>query len=64
MFSVIKLLFDSGTVVSDNSMILGSTKSDIDIEKELIKLVRADIGPVAAFKKVIVLPSLPKVCLL
>ena len=33
----------------------------MDIEKELIQLVRKDIGPVAAFKKVICLPFLPKV---
>lgn len=38
----------------------GSTKTQLDIQTELIDLIRKDIGPVAAFKKVIVLPVLPK----
>ncbi|XP_065647068.1 acyl-CoA synthetase short-chain family member 3, mitochondrial isoform X2 [Hydra vulgaris] len=36
------------------------TKSNDDVIKEVIALVRNDVGPVAALKKVVVLPTLPK----
>ena len=42
---------------------LGCKKSEGDVIKDVINMVRKDIGPVAAFKKVIVLPTIPKVCL-
>ena len=38
----------------------GVTLSDEDITKELISLVRQEIGAVASFKEVHVVPRLPK----
>ena len=38
----------------------GSTKSAADLEAEAVKLVRDEIGPVAAFKTVLVVDRLPK----
>ncbi|MEL6202900.1 MAG: propionyl-CoA synthetase [Pseudomonadota bacterium] len=38
----------------------GTQKSDEEIEKEVVKLVRDEIGPVAAFKLVMTVPRLPK----
>jgi propionyl-CoA synthetase len=38
----------------------GSTKSAADLEAEAVKLVREEIGPVAAFKTVLVVDRLPK----
>ncbi|MCH9808622.1 MAG: propionyl-CoA synthetase [Alphaproteobacteria bacterium] len=38
----------------------GVTKDEKEIEAEVVKLVRAEIGPVAAFKNVMVVPRLPK----
>jgi propionyl-CoA synthetase len=38
----------------------GVTRSPIDIEKDLVKLVRDKIGPVAAFKIAITVARLPK----
>ena len=38
----------------------GVTASEAEIEKEVVKLVREKIGPVAAFKTALVVPRLPK----
>ena len=38
----------------------GATKSAEDVVSELVKLVRAEIGPVAAFKNAVVIERLPK----
>jgi propionyl-CoA synthetase len=38
----------------------GVNRSDADIAKELVSRVREEIGPVAAFKTVLVVPRLPK----
>lgn len=38
----------------------GSTKSHAEIEAEAIRVVRSEIGPVAAFKTVVVVERLPK----
>jgi propionyl-CoA synthetase len=38
----------------------GVAKSSADIEKELIKMVRDTIGPVAAFKRAVQVERLPK----
>ena len=38
----------------------GVNRSEEEIEKEIIKLVREKIGPVAAFKTALVVPRLPK----
>jgi propionyl-CoA synthetase len=38
----------------------GVTASEAEIEKEIVKLVREKIGPVAAFKTALVVPRLPK----
>jgi propionyl-CoA synthetase len=38
----------------------GVTRTHAEIEAEAIRLVRADIGPVAAFKSVLVVERLPK----
>ena len=38
----------------------GHVKSEIEISKDVMQLVRTDIGPVASLKKVVVLPALPK----
>lgn len=40
--------------------IAGSTKDPQDVSKELIQLVREELGPVASFKKVSVVKALPK----
>lgn len=37
-----------------------SSRDEADIEKECVALVRQEIGPVAAFKKCIVVNALPK----
>lgn len=38
----------------------GANRTESDIQKELVKLVREKIGPVAAFKEAVVIPRLPK----
>ncbi|MEM1376130.1 MAG: propionyl-CoA synthetase [Pseudomonadota bacterium] len=38
----------------------GTEKSEAEVEKEVVKLVRDEIGPVAAFKLVMTVPRLPK----
>ena len=38
----------------------GVNRDSKDIEAEIVKLVRAELGPVAAFKNVMVVPRLPK----
>ena len=38
----------------------GVVRADVDIAKELVRLVRETLGPVAAFKDVLVVPRLPK----
>ncbi|MEM9999322.1 MAG: propionyl-CoA synthetase [Pseudomonadota bacterium] len=38
----------------------GTEKPEAEIEKEVVKLVRNEIGPVAAFKLVMTVPRLPK----
>ena len=45
-----------GFVVIKNNV----SRSNAEIEKELIQLVRDQIGPVAAFKRAFVIPRLPK----
>ena len=39
---------------------MGVTRSEDDIRKELVKLVRDEIGPVAAFKQAVIVKRLPK----
>jgi len=46
----------AGFIVINN----GHGRSDEDVEKEVVKLVRDQIGPVAAFKTVMVVKRLPK----
>ncbi|WP_047032839.1 propionyl-CoA synthetase [Hoeflea sp. IMCC20628] len=46
----------AGFIVINN----GHGRSDDDVEKEVVKLVRDQIGPVAAFKTVMVVKRLPK----
>jgi propionyl-CoA synthetase len=46
----------AGFIVINN----GNGRSDEDVEKEVVKLVRDQIGPVAAFKTVMVVNRLPK----
>jgi propionyl-CoA synthetase len=46
----------AGFIVINN----GHGRSDEDVEKEVVKLVRDQIGPVAAFKTVMVVNRLPK----
>lgn len=38
----------------------GVTIKETELEKELVQMVRSKVGPVAAFKKAIVVPRLPK----
>ncbi len=38
----------------------GSTIEAADIEADVVRLVREEIGPVAALKQVVVVPALPK----
>ncbi|XP_057290037.1 acyl-CoA synthetase short-chain family member 3, mitochondrial-like isoform X2 [Hydractinia symbiolongicarpus] len=38
----------------------GCQKDEETVKKDVIQVVRSDVGPVAAFKKVIILPVLPK----
>lgn len=40
--------------------ITGLKQSDEEIKKEVVKHVRDIVGPVAAFKQVVIVPNLPK----
>ena len=42
------------------SLKAGSTIDPADIEADVVRLVREEIGPVAALKQVVVVPALPK----
>lgn len=43
-----------------SNVLTGSTKSEEEIKSEVIKCVRNEIGPVAAFRLVVLVPKLPK----
>jgi propionyl-CoA synthetase len=49
-----------GFVVLNKKSDDGKVISNAQIAKELVKLVRHDIGPVAAYKNTLVVPALPK----
>ena len=48
-------------IVSTNVCVTGCTLSEDELRKQIIEHVRHDVGPVAAFKRVIFVPYLPKV---
>ena len=48
--------------VSCTLLLLGVDRHEDDIFREVIDLVRREVGQVSAFKRAIILPTLPKVC--
>ena len=45
----------------NNNLFLGTDRHEDDIFREVVDLVRQEVGQVSSFKRAVILPALPKV---